>query len=141
DHRLGRLALLRGDVTEARARLRAAVEQHERWGARPMLAYSLAALATAAEPAERAALQARAREIAQTLGLALLLARLGAEAAPGASRTAYFAGGATWQIGLDEPKPLPARRGFPYIARLLRTPGAEIDALELGGGPETVQQS
>jgi hypothetical protein len=47
-----------------------------------------------------------------------------------------------WLVGRgDEERAVPARRGLEHLHALLSRPGVEVAALDLAGGPATVQQS
>ena len=47
-----------------------------------------------------------------------------------------------WLVGRgDAERAVPARRGLEHLHALLSRPGVEVAALDLAGGPATVQQS
>ncbi len=145
-HRLGRLAAALGRRADAELALRAAVADHERWDARPMLAASLTELIAVVAVAEREALRGRARQLADQLGLVPLqgrLVRVGPELPTTiAARRAWLAPAAGgWQVGFDHPRAMADRRGLAYVARLVADPGVELDVLALAGADHTVEQT
>ncbi|MEV4539823.1 ATP-binding protein [Asanoa sp. NPDC049518] len=127
DDYLGRLALRLDRPAEAVAHLDRAIELEQRAGTLPWLAYSLAARAGGADDL------ARARSIAERLGLRGLLAEL--EPAP--DEWSLLRDGDDWRLHAgSETARLRDGRGVHYLRTLLAAPGQEIPALDLvaGGG-------
>ena len=134
-HHLGLLAATMGQAGEAVKFFEEAVEFEERIGALPFLAHSLAGLADAlarSEDAGRAAAcRGRSREIAQRLGMAVLLRRLGAPA----SEWSLVRDGEDWLLTAGEERArLRDIRGLHYLRALLTAPGQDIRALDLAAG-------
>ncbi|MFI7610146.1 AAA family ATPase [Nonomuraea terrae] len=132
DDYLGRLAARLGRTGDALSHLDRAVETEERIGALPWLAHTLVARASAA--GDRAGDDlARARSIAERLGLAGLLAEL----APPPDEWRLTRDGDDWRLDAGpETVRLRDGRGVRYLRTLLAAPGQEIPALDLvAGGP------
>ena len=134
-HHLGLLAATMGQTGEAVGHFEEAIEFEERTGALPFLAHSLAGLADAltgsGDPGRAAACRGRSREIAQRLGMAVLLRRLGAPA----SEWSLVRDGEDWLLTAGEERArLRDVRGLHYLRALLAAPGREIRALDLAAG-------
>jgi tetratricopeptide (TPR) repeat protein len=155
----GLLAHQLGRLDEAVRSFEAALETNQRIGAVPQLAHTQRELArtlrarSAAGDRERAnALDASARETATRLGLVTLGKRLDADdqapapkAGPASARPAVAAlrtgvvrrEGDFWTVSCgDERTRLKDTKGVAYLAELLRHPGHELHALDLGGASE-----
>jgi hypothetical protein len=134
-HYLGLLAATMGKTEDAIGHFDDAVEFEERAGALPYLAHSLAGLAgvlaRSGDAGRAAACRDRARQIAQRLGMAVLLRRLGAPASEWSLRR----DGEDWLLTAgDERARLHDIRGLHYLRALLAAPGREIRALDLAAG-------
>ena len=134
-HHLGLLAATMGQAGEAVKFFEEAVEFEERIGALPFLAHSLAgladALARSGDAGRAAACRGRSREIAQRLGMAVLLRRLGAPA----SEWSLIRDGEDWLLTAGEERArLRDIRGLHYLRALLTAPGQDIRALDLAAG-------
>jgi len=134
-HHLGLLAATMGQAGEAVKFFEEAVEFEERIGALPFLAHSLAGLADAltgsGDPGRAAACRGRSREIAQRLGMAVLLRRLGTPA----TEWSLVRDGEDWLLTAGEERArLRDVRGLHYLRALLAAPGREIRALDLAAG-------
>jgi tetratricopeptide (TPR) repeat protein len=128
-------ALWDGQAGDAMRHFEEAVEFGERAGALPHLAHSLAALADvladAGDARRAAACLGRSREIAQRLGLAVLLRKLGATAC----EWSLTRDGEDWLLAAgDEHARLRDARGLHYLRALLAAPGRGIRALDLAAG-------
>lgn len=135
---LGLLATRLGLLDEAVSCLDEAAAVAEGAGALPTLALSLQAAAAALNlrqaPGDRqqaSACQARAREIADRLGVPGLLGRL----TPTASQWSLQRDGEDWllQAGSERAR-LRDGRGLHYLRALLAAPGSDIPALDLVAG-------
>lgn len=134
-HYLGLLAATMGRNADAVSHFEEAIEFEERIGALPYLAHSLAgladALAASGDPRRASACRGRARDIAQRLGMTVLLQRLG----PPASEWALVRDGEDWVLSAgDEHARLRDGRGLHYLRALLAAPGQEIRSLDLAAG-------
>lgn len=134
-HHLGLLAATMGRTADAIRDLREAIELEERIGALPFLAHSLAglagALARAGDGAQAAACRRRSREIAQRLGMSVLLKELGLPA----TEWALVRDGDDWLLTAgEEHARLRDARGLHYLRALLAAPGQRIRALDLAAG-------
>jgi hypothetical protein len=137
-HYLGLLAAALGKAEDAVRYFEEAVESGQQIGALPYLAHSLVGLASAlvlragAGDTDRAAgHRRRAREIAERLGLTVLLERL----VPPADEWTLARDGADWLLAAgDERARLRDGRGLHYLRALLAAPGREIRALDLVAG-------
>jgi len=134
-HHLGLLAATMGQTGEAVGHFEEAIEFEERTGALPFLAHSLAGLADAltgsGDPGRAAACRGRSREIAQRLGMAVLLRRLGTPA----TEWSLVRDGEDWLLTAGEQRArLRDVRGLHYLRALLAAPGREIRALDLAAG-------
>ena len=134
-HHLGLLAATMGQTGEAVGHFEEAIEFEERTGALPFLAHSLACLADAltgsGDPGRAAACRGRSREIAQRLGMAVLLRRLGTPA----TEWSLVRDGEDWLLTAGEERArLRDVRGLHYLRALLAAPGREIRALDLAAG-------
>ncbi len=130
DDYLGRLATRLGRLEEAVAHLDSAVDLEQRAGMLPWLAYSLVARA-AVDPDRAAADLARARPIAEQLGLRGLLADL----APAPDEWTLVRDGDEWRLHAGpETARLRDGRGVHHLRALLAAPGQEIPALDLVAG-------
>ena len=134
-HHLGLLAATMGQTGEAVGHFEEAIEFEERTGALPFLAHSLAGLADAltrsGDAGRAAACRGRSREIAQRLGMAVLLRRLGAPA----TEWSLVRDGEDWLLTAGEERArLRDVRGLHYLRALLAAPGREIRALDLAAG-------
>jgi hypothetical protein len=139
-HYLALLATQLGNLDIAVRELEVAIGWEEQAGALPFLAHSLAALAgtlnqrAQGDDRQRASdSRTRARDLAQRLGMPLLLERL----APSSDSWSLVGDGEDWllQAGSERAR-LRNSHGLRYLRALLAAPGREIDALELvaGGG-------
>ena len=137
-HYLGLLAAVLGQPGDAVQCFEEAVDLEEQIGALPYLAHSLGGLADAlvlrggAGDAGRASdYRRRAREIADRLGMTVLLERL----VPPANEWTLARDGEDWllQAG-DERVRLRDSRGLHYLRALLAAPGRDIRALDLVAG-------
>ena len=137
-HYLGLLAAVLGQPGDAVQCFEEAVDLEEQIGALPYLAHSLGGLADAlvlrggASDAGRASdYRRRAREIADRLGMTVLLERL----VPPANEWTLARDGEDWllQAG-DERVRLRDSRGLHYLRALLAAPGRDIRALDLVAG-------
>jgi len=137
-HYLGLLAAVLGQPGDAVQCFEEAVDLEEQIGALPYLAHSLGGLADAlvlrggAGDAGRASgYRRRAREIAERLGMTVLLERL----VPPANEWTLARDGEDWllQAG-DERVRLRDSRGLHYLRALLAAPGRDIRALDLVAG-------
>ena len=135
---LGLLATRLGLLEEAVSCLDEATALAEKAGALPGLALSLQAAAAALSlrraPGDRqraSACQARAREIADRLGVPGLLGRL----TPAAGQWSLRRDGEDWllQAGSEHAR-LRDGRGLHYLRALLAAPGSDIPALDLVAG-------
>jgi hypothetical protein len=140
---LGLLATRLGLLDEAVSCLGEAAVLTERAGALPGLALGLQAAAAAlslrqapGDQQQASACQARARQIAERLGVPGLLGRL----TPTAGQWSLRRDGEDWllQAGPEQAR-LRDSRGLHYLRALLAAPGSEIPALDLvAGGPGLV---
>ncbi|WP_165969762.1 ATP-binding protein [Nonomuraea terrae] len=129
DDYLGRLAARLGRTGDALSHLDRAVETEERIGALPWLAHTLVARASAARDRAGDDL-ARARSIAERLGLAGLLAEL----APPADEWRLTRDGDDWRLDAGpEAVRLRDGRGVRYLRTLLAAPGQDPGAGPRGG--------
>jgi hypothetical protein len=137
---LGLLATALGEVDEALAHLREALEAAEEMGALPSVAHCLVAYADAATargtPEDLRAAQdcrRRARAIAERLRMLILLERL----APAADEWSLRRDEQDWLLdAAGEHARLRDTQGLHYLRALLAAPGQEIAALDLAaGGP------
>jgi tetratricopeptide (TPR) repeat protein len=117
------------DRPEAIAHLETAVAQSEEIGALPSLAHGLVALADARPSGhDTGPLPARAREIAERLGMTVLLDRL----AHPVEEWLLERDGDDWLLAAGpERARLRDSRGLHYLRALLRAPRSEIRALDL----------
>jgi tetratricopeptide (TPR) repeat protein len=134
-HQLGLLAACMGRDDEAVKDFEEAIELEERIGALPFLARSLAGLADAVAAtgdfARASACRDRSREIAQRLGMSVLLTRLG----PTGNEWTLTRDGDDWVLTAgDEQARLRDGRGLHYLRALVVAPGQEIRALDLAAG-------
>jgi tetratricopeptide (TPR) repeat protein len=134
-HQLGLLAAIMGRNGDAVRDFGMAIELEEQIGALPFLAHSLAGLADAraasGDAGPASACRRRAREIAQRLGMSVLLARLG----PAGSEWTLTRDGEDWVLTTgDEQARLRDGRGLHYLRALLTAPGRDIRALDLAAG-------
>ncbi|HEY6571538.1 MAG TPA: hypothetical protein VIZ22_14700, partial [Candidatus Limnocylindrales bacterium] len=152
DRYLGLLAATVGRLDEAELHLTAAIDLNDRMGARPWTAHcehDLAGVlrrrdrpgdAGAAAALDRRAL-ATARELGMALGTEIAPPTDPAEAAPSEvpARSAEFRReGEYWSIVFERDTfRVRDSRGMRHLARLLRTPGQEVHALELAAPPST----
>ncbi|WP_203715390.1 ATP-binding protein [Asanoa siamensis] len=128
DDYLGRLAARLGRPDDAVDHLSRAVDLAERTGTLPWLAYTLAARAEVTGAPDDAA---RARAIAEQLGLGGLLATL----TPAAGEWRLRRDGDDWRLDAgSETVRLRDGRGVRYLRALLAAPGQEIPALDLVAG-------
>jgi hypothetical protein len=150
DRYLGLLAATVGRLDEAELHLIAAIEGNDRMGARPWTAHCEHDLAGVLRRRDRpgdagaaAALDRRARATASALGMVLEaeIAPLSdpVESVPSeiAARSAEFRReGEYWSIAFERDAfRIRDSRGMRHLARLLRTPGQEVHALELASPP------
>jgi len=134
-HYLGLLAAQMGQAGDAARHFEEAIELEQQIGALPYLAHSLGGLAGAltlgagAIDAGRASEHRRgAREIAERLGMTVLLERL----VPPADEWTLARDGEDWLLEAgDERARLRDSRGLHYLRALLAAPGREIRALDL----------
>jgi tetratricopeptide (TPR) repeat protein len=141
-HYLGLLAATMGRNDDAVGHFDEAIEFEQRIGALPYLAHSLAGLADAlagsGDAQRAAACRNRAREIAQRVGMAALLRRLGS---PG-SEWSLARDGDDWVLNAGaEQARLRDGRGLHYLRALLAAPGEEIRSLDLAAGGAGVAAS
>lgn len=134
-HQLGLLAAAMRRNEDAISHFEEAIGLEEQIGALPFLAHSLAGLADAltasGDPGRASACRRRAREIAQRLGMSILLARLG----PPDSEWTLARDGEDWVLTAgDEQARLRDGRGLHYLRVLLAAPGRDIRALDLAAG-------
>src|SRR5215468_6946079 len=137
-HYLGLLAASFGRTAEAIRHFEEAAGQEAQIGALPFLAHTLTGLADAlasrdgAGDAARASQhRRRAREIAQRLGMTVLLERL----VPPADEWTLTRDGDDWLLEAgEEHARLRDGRGLHYLRALLAAPGQEIRALDLVAG-------
>ena len=137
-HYLGLLAVALGRAEDSVRYFEEAVESAQQIGALPYLAHSLSGLASAlvlradAEDTDRASgHRRRAREIAERLGMTVLLERL----VPPADEWTLGRDGEDWLLAAgDERARLRDGRGLHYLRALLAAPGREIRALDLVAG-------
>jgi tetratricopeptide (TPR) repeat protein len=134
-HYLGLLAATMGRNADAVVHFEKAIEFEERIGALPYLAHSLVGLAdvlaASGDPQRASACRGRARDIAQRLGMAVLLQRLG----PPASQWELIRDGDDWVLNAaDEHARLRDGRGLHYLRALLAAPGQDIRSLDLAAG-------
>jgi tetratricopeptide (TPR) repeat protein len=137
-HYLGLLAAGTGRTGDAVRHFEDAAGLEEQIGALPFLAHSLSGLADALASragkgdAERASEhRRRARDIAQRLGMTVLLERL----VPPADEWTLTRDGADWLLAAgDEHARLRDSRGLHYLRALLAAPGRDIRALDLVAG-------
>jgi tetratricopeptide (TPR) repeat protein len=134
-HHLGLLAAAMGRTDDAVRDFEEAIGLEQRIGALPYLAHSLAGLADALEASGDAvrasAVRSRSREIAQRLGMAALLDRLG----PGAGEWALVRDGDDWLLTAGRERArLRDVRGLHYLRALLAAPGRDIRCLDLVAG-------
>ncbi|MFC0551603.1 AAA family ATPase [Planotetraspora thailandica] len=134
DDYLGRLAARLGRTAEAVAHFGHAVELEERIGALPWLAHTLVARAEALAGGDRRQADddlARARSIAERLGLTRLLSSL----TPPAGEWRLTRDGDGWRLDAGpETVRLRDGRGVHYLRTLLTAPGQEVAALDLVAG-------
>jgi hypothetical protein len=134
-HQLGMLAATMGRPADATGHFKDAIVFEERIGALPFLAHSLAGLAEATassgDTARAAQCRRRSRDIAQRLGMSVLLGRLG----PEASEWSLVRDGKVWLLTAgDEHVRLRDGRGLHYLRALLAEPGRDISSLDLASG-------
>ena len=137
-HYLGLLAAALGQTEDAVRYFEEAVEHGQQIGALPYLAHSLGSLVGAlvlrAEPGDTdraAGHRRRAREIAERLGMTVLLERL----VPPADEWTLARDGEDWLLAAGaERARLRDGRGLHYLHALLAAPGREIRALDLVAG-------
>ena len=134
-HQLGLLAAATRRNEDAISHFEEAIGLEEQIGALPFLAHSLAGLADAltasGDPGRASACRRRAREIAQRLGMSVLLARLG----PPDSEWTLARDGEDWVLTAgDEQARLRDGRGLHYLRALLAAPGRDIRTLDLAAG-------
>src|SRR5262249_7526995 len=137
-HYLGLLAAGMGQAEDAVRHFEEAVELEQLIGALPYLAHSLDGLAgaltarAAAGDAERASgHRRRAREIAERLGMTLLLEHL----VPPADEWSLTRDGDDWVLAAGQERArLRDGRGLHYLRALLAAPGQDIRALDLVAG-------
>ena len=134
-HELGMLAATMGRPADAIGHFEDAIEFEERIGALPFLAHSLeglaGALASAGDAARAAQCRRRSRDIAQRLGMSVLLGRLG----PKASEWSLVRDGEVWLLTAgNEHTRLRDGRGLHYLRALLAEPGRDIPSLDLVAG-------
>jgi tetratricopeptide (TPR) repeat protein len=135
---LGVLATRLGRLDEAHAHLGEALRLSQDLGALPSVAHCLAALADAAtaggdDPDLRLAeeYRQRARTLARSMGMAVLLTRLG----EGTGEWSLRRDGPDWvlEAGRERAR-LRDSRGLHYLRALLAAPGQEVPALDLAAG-------
>jgi tetratricopeptide (TPR) repeat protein len=131
-HYLGLLAATTGQTSDAVRHFEEAIAIEERIGALPFLAHSQSglagALARSGDAARAVGCLDRARDIAQRLGMTVLLQRIGAPA----SEWSLVKDGADWLLTAGEERArLRDGRGMHYLRALLAVPGREIRALDL----------
>ena len=139
-HFLGLLATTLGALDEAVDELQDAIRLEEEIGALPFLARGLADLAAAlgargrpGDPEAAHAHRARARSIAESLGMNVLLADLPAQ--PETGVWALGRDGDDWVLEADgERARLRDARGLHYLRALLAAPGQDVPALDLVAG-------
>ena len=137
-HYLGLLAAVLGKTGDAVGHFEAAIDTERKIGALPYLAHSLCGLADAVasrdDPGDAAMAsehRRRAREIAERLGMTLLLERLG----PPADVWTLARDGEVWVLDAGgEHARLRDSRGLHYLRALLAAPGKDIRALDLVAG-------
>jgi hypothetical protein len=137
-HYLGLLTDALGKTEDAVRHFEEAVDLEQRIGALPYLAHSLSGLAGAlaardgAGDAARASQhRRRARQIAERLGMTLLLERL----VPPADEWTLARDGEDWLLAAgQEQARLRDGRGLHYLRALLAAPGRDIRALDLVAG-------
>jgi hypothetical protein len=137
-HYLGLLAVRMGKTWDAVRHFQEAIELEQKIGALPGLAHSLAGLADAlavpggaGDAGQASEYRRRAREIAERLGMTVLLKRL----VPPADEWTLARDGEDWllQAGHEQAR-LRDGRGLHYLRALLAAPGQEIRALDLVAG-------
>jgi len=134
-HYLGLLAARIGETGEAVQHFREAVDLERQIGALPYLAHSLAGLADTLavrdDTGQASEHRRRAREIAERLGMTVLLGRL----IPPADEWRLARDGRDWVLEAgSERARLRDGRGLHYLRALLAVPGREIRALDLVAG-------
>jgi len=134
-HQLGMLAATMGRHADAIGHFEDAIEFEERIGALPFLAHSLAGLAdtlaSSGDAARAARCRHRSRDIAQRLGMSVLLDRLG----PAASEWSLVRDGEVWLLSAGaERARLRDGRGLHYLRALLAEPRRDIPSLDLAAG-------
>ena len=137
-HYLGLLAAKIGRTGDAARHFRAAVDLERQIGALPYLAHSLVGLADtlavrhdAGDAGQASEYRRRAREIAERLGMTVLLERL----VPPAGEWRLARDGEDWMLEAgDERTRLRNSRGLHYLRALLAVPRREIRALDLAAG-------
>ncbi|HEX3622030.1 MAG TPA: ATP-binding protein [Acidimicrobiales bacterium] len=137
-HFLGLLAARLGALDEAARHFQEAILLDEQIGALPFLAHSLAGLADvldaragAGDRDAAAAHRERARSIARSLGMNVLLATLEADTGAWSLKR----DGEDWVLDADgEHARLRDGRGLHYLRALLVAPGREVPALDLVAG-------
>jgi hypothetical protein len=135
---LGLLATRLGRLDDARTHLGEALQLSQDLGALPSVAHCLAALADCASAGGTEAdlrlaeeHRRRARSLAESMGMAVLLSRL----APGAGEWWLRRDGPDWLLEAgDERARLRDSRGLHYLRALLAAPGHEVPALDLAAG-------
>jgi tetratricopeptide (TPR) repeat protein len=144
-HYLGLLATCLGRRADAARHFEAAIAIHERIGARPWVAHSQMAYAdlleSGGERDRRLAeeLRARARTIAEELGMTGMLERFGVVAAPAPPRVhaeplAVQQGGEYWTVKFEGAEyRFKDSKGMQIVAHLVRNPGREFHVLHLAG--------
>jgi hypothetical protein len=131
-HYLGLLAATTGRTGDAVRHFREAVDLERQIGALPYLAHSLAGLADTLavrdDAGQASEHRSRALQIAERLGMTVLLERL----VPPADEWRLARDGEDWVLEAgDERARLRDSRGLPYLRALLAVPGREIRALDL----------
>ena len=137
-HYLGLLAAALGRTDSAVRYFEEAIELEQQIGALPYLAHSLSGLAgalaargSAGDAGLASEHRRRAREIAQRLGMTVLLERL----VPPADEWTLAQDGPDWLLEAgDERVRLRDTRGVHYLRALLAAPGRDIRALDLVAG-------
>ena len=137
-HYLGLLAAAMGRTGDAVRHFEEAVQLEEQTGALPYLAHSLDQLAGAlvsqagaADAGRSSEHRRRAREIAERLGMTVLLERLPSPA----DEWTLAKDGDDWLLEAgDERARLRDSRGLHYLRALLAAPGRDIPALDLVAG-------
>ena len=137
-HYLGLLAAALGQTDDAIRHFEAAIDLEQQIGALPYLAHSLNGLAgvlavrDGADDAGRALeCRRRARQIAERLGMTVLLERL----VPPADEWTLARDGQDWLLEAGQERArLRDSRGLHYLRALLAAPGQDVRALDLVAG-------